>query len=387
MPRLKEVIKKIDISFSRKFVSRLGNFLIRLLFNFRIKDTQCGFKLFPGKVADNLFRLQKLNSFSFDVEILALASLFDLRVVEIPINLHQTDESRIRTWRDSFRVGLDLMTIKLNIWTRKYKFTQDNWTKNLWNTHLKMKLTPKKFLNFGEVLIFMLLIGAIFLINHFAPLYTDDYLYSFQYNQGFTFQDPAQLTYVPIHNVSDYFHSLKTLYLHLTGRVVPHGLLQIILMFPPYIFDIINTLALFLLCYLMAYWVAYKDKQKMLLYTLLAFSLFYIAVSRTETNFYLAVFSCNYIWTQIIVLIFLLPFRYHIEDNNYRSKSWVFAILMLILGLVAGDTNEPLIPGVLMFVFLYGGYCLVTRKPSSTLDVDFICRTIDRLCIFVLCSW
>lgn len=114
-------ILRSDISFSRKIVSRFGNLMIRFFFNLQIKDTQCGFKLFPAKVADNLFRLQMLNRFSFDIEVLTIASLFGIDVIELPITLYPDTDSRIRTLHDSISVGLDLIKIKLNIWSNKYK--------------------------------------------------------------------------------------------------------------------------------------------------------------------------------------------------------------------------------------------------------------------------
>lgn len=110
-----------DISFSRKLVSRLGNLMIRFFFDIQIKDTQCGFKLFPAQIADNLFRLQLLNRFSFDVEILTLATLFGVQIIELPITLYPDQDSRIRTLHDSLHVGLDLIRIKLGIWCNRYK--------------------------------------------------------------------------------------------------------------------------------------------------------------------------------------------------------------------------------------------------------------------------
>jgi len=108
------------ISILRRIVSRIGNLLIRVLLNLPYKDTQCGFKLFPGKVAENVFRLQRLNGFSFDVEILVLATLFRVPVKEVPITIHAVSESRVRTVRDSFMVFADLVRIKFNIWKHVY---------------------------------------------------------------------------------------------------------------------------------------------------------------------------------------------------------------------------------------------------------------------------
>ncbi len=109
-----------EITASRVFVSRLGNMVIRLLFGLELADTQCGFKLFPAQVAESVFRLQRLQRFAFDVEILCLSQLFAVEIVELPIKLYPASESRVRTLRDSFSVFRDLVVIKLNIWRRRY---------------------------------------------------------------------------------------------------------------------------------------------------------------------------------------------------------------------------------------------------------------------------
>ena len=108
------------ISFTRKLVSRIGNLLIRMILNLSYKDTQCGFKLFPAEIADNIFRLQSLNGFSFDIELLVLASLFHVSVTELPVEIRNVSESHVRTVRDSLGVLIDLLQIKVNIWKRKY---------------------------------------------------------------------------------------------------------------------------------------------------------------------------------------------------------------------------------------------------------------------------
>lgn len=117
-------IGKNEIAASRMFVSRLGNLIIRFLLSMELKDTQCGFKLFPAEVAETVFRLQKLGGFAFDVEILSLAQLFKIEVLELPITLYPASETRVRTIKDSISVFVDLLKIKLNIWRRKYKVAE-----------------------------------------------------------------------------------------------------------------------------------------------------------------------------------------------------------------------------------------------------------------------
>jgi dolichyl-phosphate beta-glucosyltransferase len=98
----------------RHFVGRIYNGLIRILALPGLHDTQCGFKCFRGRVAEDLFCRQTLCGWSFDVEILYIARLLGYKIVELPIHWYYNPESKIRVVRDSFNMGLDLLTIRLN---------------------------------------------------------------------------------------------------------------------------------------------------------------------------------------------------------------------------------------------------------------------------------
>ncbi|MCK9556504.1 MAG: glycosyltransferase [Candidatus Cloacimonetes bacterium] len=113
-----------EITASRVVVSRLGNLIIKLLLGLELKDTQCGFKLFPAELAEAVFRMQRMGRFSFDVEILSLAQLFSCEIMELPIKLYPASQSRVRTLKDSISVFTDLLKIKLNIWRRRYKVSE-----------------------------------------------------------------------------------------------------------------------------------------------------------------------------------------------------------------------------------------------------------------------
>jgi hypothetical protein len=105
----------------RHFAGRIYNGLIRILALPGLNDTQCGFKCFRGRVAEDLFYRQTLCGWSFDVEILYIARLSGYKIVEIPIHWYYNPESKIRVLRDSIRMGLDLITIRLNSWRGVYK--------------------------------------------------------------------------------------------------------------------------------------------------------------------------------------------------------------------------------------------------------------------------
>jgi dolichyl-phosphate beta-glucosyltransferase len=98
----------------RHFVGRIYNGLIHTLALPGLQDTQCGFKCFASTTAQDVFPRQTLTGWSFDVEILFIARLLGYKVVEVPIHWYYRPNSKISVARDSFRMGVDLLTIRLN---------------------------------------------------------------------------------------------------------------------------------------------------------------------------------------------------------------------------------------------------------------------------------
>jgi len=104
----------------RHFIGRGYNLLIRWLALPGLNDTQCGFKCFRGEVADDLFRRQTFSGWSFDVEVLFIGRVRGYRIIELPIPWYYNAESKIRVFRDSFNMGKDLLTMRLNAWRGVY---------------------------------------------------------------------------------------------------------------------------------------------------------------------------------------------------------------------------------------------------------------------------
>jgi dolichyl-phosphate beta-glucosyltransferase len=80
-----------------------------------IWDSQCGFKFFPRAAAQELFSLQVIDGYMFDVEILALARRLGYRMHQVPIRWRDDADSRLdvvagnlRNLRDIFRIAARL---------------------------------------------------------------------------------------------------------------------------------------------------------------------------------------------------------------------------------------------------------------------------------------
>ncbi len=101
----------------RHWLGRVFNWLVRLLAVPGFHDTQCGFKCFRAAAAEDLFSLQRLDGWTFDVEVLFLALRRGYRVVEIGVPWYFEPGSRVHPLRDSVTMLLDLFRIRCN-WRR-----------------------------------------------------------------------------------------------------------------------------------------------------------------------------------------------------------------------------------------------------------------------------
>jgi dolichyl-phosphate beta-glucosyltransferase len=104
----------------RHLSGRVFNTLVRLLALPSLQDSQCGFKCFRGDIADEVFPVQTITGWTFDVEVLFIARRRGYRIVEVPIPWYYNPESKIRMLRDSWRMVLDLLTIRRNGLTGLY---------------------------------------------------------------------------------------------------------------------------------------------------------------------------------------------------------------------------------------------------------------------------
>jgi dolichyl-phosphate beta-glucosyltransferase len=84
----------------RKLSGQVFNFIARCLGVSAVVDTQCGFKLFRGHVADDLFPALTTDGFGFDVELVLLAQRRGYRIAEVPINWADQPGSKVGVLRD-----------------------------------------------------------------------------------------------------------------------------------------------------------------------------------------------------------------------------------------------------------------------------------------------
>jgi dolichol-phosphate mannosyltransferase len=77
----------VDVPLSRKILSQCFNTLVHLLTGVPQKDTQSGLKAMKKTAFNNIFPRLAVKRYAFDVELLAVANLYGLKVVELPVNI------------------------------------------------------------------------------------------------------------------------------------------------------------------------------------------------------------------------------------------------------------------------------------------------------------
>ena len=98
----------------RHWGGRSVNLLIRLFVLPGLRDTQCGFKMFRGVIAEDIFRFQTILNWSFDIEMLFIARRRGYCIVELPIPWYFNPETKLSPFKDAIRMVLDIVTIHRN---------------------------------------------------------------------------------------------------------------------------------------------------------------------------------------------------------------------------------------------------------------------------------
>jgi dolichyl-phosphate beta-glucosyltransferase len=97
----------------RRIGSRGFGYLLHAVVGMRgVRDTQCGFKFFPGEIAKDLFSRQQIDGYMFDVEILALAQRLGYRIVEVPVRWRDDADSRLQLFSGNLRNLMDIFRIR-----------------------------------------------------------------------------------------------------------------------------------------------------------------------------------------------------------------------------------------------------------------------------------
>lgn len=206
----------------------------------------------------------------------------------------------------------------------------------------------KKWLFWGRILGFSLIIFFVYILFKQLDDYTgysaDDYLYHF------FFQGEWPTKHLRgIHNLLDLIQSIQIHTRINNGRFVAHTGVQLFMQFPKSVYNIANSIVYILVGLLINVHVFGKFKNFRVSYLALTFALMWVCLPDFGTSILWLSGGFNYLWVALVYLTFLLPYRF-----NYHAKHpRLMFIGMLVLGFLAGGTNENTAPLTLFVAFAF----------------------------------
>ncbi len=110
---------EIKTSQIRRAVGRVFNLLVRIFIPLKLKDTQCGFKLYPNKEGKYLFEKLENIGWAHDVEILFRAHLRNMKIMEMKIKWDNAPGSKISIIKDSLVMLKEIIKISIRLRFKK----------------------------------------------------------------------------------------------------------------------------------------------------------------------------------------------------------------------------------------------------------------------------
>jgi len=99
---------KTKMSSTRRFIGLCFHIFCYPLLP-KIKDASCGAKLFKTKFAKQIFELQKINRFAFDIEILWLAKKMNYKIKEVGVTWQEISGSKVNIFKDSLEMFFSVL--------------------------------------------------------------------------------------------------------------------------------------------------------------------------------------------------------------------------------------------------------------------------------------
>lgn len=213
-----------------------------------------------------------------------------------------------------------------------------NWVEKLY------QIQPQR----SRMIIWFVVIIVLFcislLLNSLTPLLSDDFGYMFIYG-----------TNVKVHSFTDIIQSQINHYYLWGGRAVVHVILQALLLLPNWAIDLLNSLMYICFITLVYKLIIGRGKNSISLFILLVIAIWFLLPSYGDSILWITG-SANYLWGTSIVLTMMLPYRFYGGGKNGKLNQILPSIGMLLLGVLAGWTNENTAAAMLIILvqfFIY----------------------------------
>jgi len=107
----------VEMPLIRRVLGHGFNVLVRLMTGVNLRDTQTGLKAVRKSAFEDIFPRLAVKRYAFDVELLAVAKLYGLKVVELPVDIKMRG---LFSLKDVWRMFVDLLGITYRMRVRRW---------------------------------------------------------------------------------------------------------------------------------------------------------------------------------------------------------------------------------------------------------------------------
>lgn len=100
-------------SFRRVIVSRAFNYLVRILFGFKYRDTQCGAKLFTRRAIEKIIKDLTITQWAYDIDLLYAAEKNGLTIKSFPTQWTEIGGSKLNLVSTSIEMFFAVIQLRL----------------------------------------------------------------------------------------------------------------------------------------------------------------------------------------------------------------------------------------------------------------------------------
>lgn len=195
----------------------------------------------------------------------------------------------------------------------------------------------------GSAVVFFGIFSLMLLSNILTPYLADDYSYLFSFSTG-----------EPINSLVDIVPSMIAHTKSMNGRIAAHSLVQVFVLMPQWVFDIVNSLAFCLLIKLLCN-ITRQNKDNWLTQIGVFCAVWLFCPAFGEVNLWQDG-AINYLWSGVAGVLFLIPFvECFLGNRTPKDRGLLFRIGFLFFSFVTGAYSETVSAAVIFMAMMLVG--------------------------------
>lgn len=200
-----------------------------------------------------------------------------------------------------------------------------------------MQAEKQRKINIGCATVFVIVFCVMFLFSLWTPLIADDFNYAFGYSTG-----------TRIRSLRDIWISMVWHRKLLNPRVLAHGWLSLVLMFPRWVFAAVNGAVAVFFSWTTEAFFREQGSRRSAGMTAVVWMLLWICMPGFGQVFFWTAGACNYFWGMAFSW-FIICRVMHLQQ---RENRWRSVLLLVLPTFAAGAWSEHISFAMLMILFL-----------------------------------